>query len=135
MNSIKRFLAIALLVTASAQANGLKKAWDNFGKHNRLVSSAKSAIVFILGVSAAQAAIDNGIVAGELLGRVMRNDSQLSDKVQTRPFSKKSLRIWQLIALTGVTSGATAYATYHLLYHQLFKDLKHALNIKDGWFS
>lgn len=41
---MKRFLAIALLVTASAQANELADTWRDLGSDNQIVSGVKTAI-------------------------------------------------------------------------------------------
>lgn len=39
---MKRFLVIVLLMSSAAQANGLKKAWNNFGKGNKAIYGGKA---------------------------------------------------------------------------------------------
>ncbi len=129
---MKRFLAIALLVTASAQGNELKKAWDSFGKHDRLVSTGKATIVGVLGYFALRTMADNGLVALALL----RDDTLgWTDQVRIHKYSEKTVPVWEAIARTSVTAGGMAFAAKGLLWHQFFKDAKHAANVKDGWFS
>lgn len=50
---MKRFLAIALLVTASAQAGGLHEFWMNLGGRNSQIASGLKAVVVGIGGLAA----------------------------------------------------------------------------------
>ncbi len=41
---MKRFLVMVLLLSSAAQANGLKKAWNNFGKGNKAIYGGKALV-------------------------------------------------------------------------------------------
>ncbi len=129
---MKRFLMIVLLVASTAQANELKKVWNNFGKQYRLVSGAKAAVVGFAAYQLARASFDHGVAAWA----IATDDSKWlkPQKFAVYHGNDEKIKLAWFVRCAGI-AGATGFAAWDLGYYQFFKDAKHALNVKDGWFS
>ncbi len=118
---MKRFLAIALLVTASAQANDIHDMWMNWGKNSRIASGVKTLFTGI-GIAA------SGDIVVDQLPKV---SSALTALVDSRGGWKQT----KVAAKHTVIAGSTAYFGIKLFYYYFPEHAKHALGIKNGWFS
>ncbi len=118
---MKRFLAIALLVTASAQANDLSDAWRNFGKHSRIASGVKAIMVGIGVAASTKAVIEHTPLAAYGLKAVI--DSR-GDWDNIKYFADHT-----------IIAGSTFATGFTLFYYYFPEHTKHALGIRDGWFS
>lgn len=129
---MKRVLAVLLLLGSTAQANELKKAWDNFGKKNRLVSAGKTATVGLATYAMARACLHMAKGTVHLFG----SEEGFLDQKTYNVFGKdiQDRKLFWAFYLSGLT-GLTGYAAFNLGYYQLWHDAKHALNVEQGYFS
>lgn len=112
---MKRFFALALLVTASVQANDLSDAWHNVGKSSRIASGVK--------------ALAAGVGTLAAVREVIRHTPMVGSALKEAVNAKNVVLLKDSFATSVVIAGSTLYTAYVLGYHYFPKHIKHAFNV------
>ncbi len=131
---MKRLLVVVLLMSSAVQANGLKKAWNNFGKGNKAIYGGKALVAGYLAYTTGRAVLDHGIYAYQTYQENADWFEVYTNKDGFSLFGSDDYD-WpgtvkaEIVPRKLVLAGISGYVSY-LLLKQTWHDAKHAVGKK-----